>query len=51
MNHLKTLTGFYPEHIKKEDKVFFIPSMSYFTDKEKDEIQFLRLQGQTSYLI
>jgi len=36
--HLKTLTGFYPEHIKKEDKVFFIPSMSYFTDKEKDEM-------------
>jgi len=36
--HLKTLTGLYPEHIKKEDKVFFIPSMSYFTDEEKDEM-------------
>ncbi len=36
--HLKTLTTFYPEHIKKEDKVFFIPSMDYFTDKEKDKM-------------
>jgi hemerythrin-like domain-containing protein len=36
--HLKTLTDLYPEHIKKEDKIFFIPSMGYFTDEEKDEM-------------
>ena len=36
--YLKALTDLYPEHIRKEDKVFFIPSMSYFTDEEKDEM-------------
>ena len=36
--HLKALTGLYPEHIKKEDKIFFIPSMNYLTDEEKDEM-------------
>ncbi len=35
---LKLLTGLYPEHIRKEDKDFFIPSMSYFTDEEKDKM-------------
>jgi len=36
--YLKLLTDLYPEHIRKEDKVFFIPSMSYFTDEEKDKM-------------
>ena len=31
---LKTLIEFYPKHIKKEDKVFFPASRSYFTDNE-----------------
>ena len=35
---LKLLAGLYPEHIRKEDKDFFIPSMSYFTDEEKDKM-------------
>ena len=33
---LKELTEFYPEHIKKEDKVFFKPSMGYFSKEEQD---------------
>lgn len=32
------LVNFYPKHIEKEDKRFFIPSMSYFTDSEKDRM-------------
>ena len=35
---LKLLADLYPEHIRKEDKDFFIPSMSYFTDEEKDKM-------------
>ncbi|HEX9917179.1 MAG TPA: hemerythrin domain-containing protein [candidate division Zixibacteria bacterium] len=35
---LKTLVGFYPSHIKKEDKQFFIPCMEYFSQEEKDEM-------------
>jgi hemerythrin-like domain-containing protein len=35
---LKELVEFYPAHIAKEDKHFFIPCMSYFTEKEKDEM-------------
>jgi hemerythrin-like domain-containing protein len=31
---LRTITEFYPKHIKKEDKVFFPASMAYFTDEE-----------------
>jgi len=33
---LDDLVTFYPEHIQKEDKGFFIPAMDYFTDAEKD---------------
>jgi len=32
---LNTITEFYPRHIEKEDKHFFIPCMGYFTDEEK----------------
>jgi hemerythrin-like domain-containing protein len=35
---LKLLVEFYPVHIKKEDKHFFIPCMSYFTQNEKDQM-------------
>jgi len=31
---LKTLVGFYPKHIKKEDAVFFPAALTYFTEKE-----------------
>ena len=31
---LRTIAEFYPEHIEKEDKVFFPASMAYFTDEE-----------------
>ena len=31
---LQTLIEFYPEHIEKEDKVFFPSSRNYFTDEE-----------------
>lgn len=33
---LKTLVEFYPKHIEKEDKHFFIPVMDYFSKDEKD---------------
>ena len=33
---LRSLVGFYPKHIEKEDKHFFIPVMDYFTQEEKD---------------
>lgn len=36
IKHLKTLVEFYPVHIQKEDKHFFIPGMAYFTQEERD---------------
>jgi hemerythrin-like domain-containing protein len=33
---MRALIDFYPKHILKEDKDFFIPVMDYFTDEEKD---------------
>jgi hemerythrin-like domain-containing protein len=33
---LKALTDFYPRHIEKEDKHFFLPVMQYFSQEEKD---------------
>ncbi|MCJ7508293.1 MAG: hemerythrin domain-containing protein [candidate division Zixibacteria bacterium] len=35
---LKLLVEFYPAHIEKEDKHFFIPCMTYFTQKEQDQM-------------
>jgi hemerythrin-like domain-containing protein len=32
---LRSLVKFYPSHIKKEDKNFFIPIMDYFSPEEK----------------
>jgi len=36
VERLKTLVDFYPKHIEKEDKRFFMPVMGYFTNEEKD---------------
>jgi hemerythrin-like domain-containing protein len=36
LNSLRYLTDFYPKHIEKEDRRFFIPCMGYFTPEEKD---------------
>jgi hemerythrin-like domain-containing protein len=36
VDRLKELTEFYPKHIAKEDKNFFIPVMSYFNREEMD---------------
>ncbi len=33
---LRYLVEFYPVHIEKEDRHFFLPCMSYFTQEEKD---------------
>jgi len=33
---LKFLVEFYPRHIEKEDKHFFLPIMGYFSKEEKD---------------
>ena len=33
---MEKLVNFYPKHIEKEDKHFFLPVMGYFTDSEKD---------------
>ena len=38
MKHLGELVEFYPQHIDKEDKHFFIPCMAYFSDTEKAEM-------------
>ncbi len=35
LKHLGKLVEFYPGHIDKEDKHFFIPCMAYFSDDEK----------------
>ena len=34
--NMGTLIKFYPKHIEKEDKHFFIPCMDYFTQQERD---------------
>ena len=33
---LRELVKFYPAHIQKEDRHFFLPCMNYFTPEEKD---------------
>jgi hemerythrin-like domain-containing protein len=33
---IKTLIAFYPKHIEKEDRHFFIPCMDYFTEAERE---------------
>ena len=33
---MRSLVDFYPKHIEKEDKRFFIPIMEYFTESEKE---------------
>jgi hemerythrin-like domain-containing protein len=35
---MKSLLQFYPKHIEKEDKHFFIPCMDYFTEAEQQAI-------------
>jgi hemerythrin-like domain-containing protein len=35
LEHLRFFVHFYPKHIEKEDKRFFIPVMSYFNEDEK----------------
>jgi hemerythrin-like domain-containing protein len=35
---LEKLVNFYPEHIRKEDKEFFIPSMKYFSKSEQQSM-------------
>jgi len=35
---MSELVKFYPEHIKKEDKQFFIPVMSYFSTEEQEKM-------------
>ncbi len=37
-NLMNELTEFYPKHIEKEDKHFFIPVMKYFTKIEQDKM-------------
>jgi hemerythrin-like domain-containing protein len=36
--NMEFLVGFYPKHIEKEDKHFFIPCMDYFSQVEKDNM-------------
>jgi hemerythrin-like domain-containing protein len=38
LQHLTKLVEFYPQHIEKEDRHFFIPCMDYFGDGEKPEL-------------
>ncbi|TFG10072.1 MAG: cation-binding protein [Promethearchaeota archaeon] len=43
INKIKSLIEFYPKHIEKEDKHFFIPVMNYFTKEEQDA---MLIEGQ-----
>jgi hemerythrin-like domain-containing protein len=36
--HLEELVIFYPQHIEKEDKQFFLPCMAYFSREEKAQL-------------
>ena len=36
--HLEELVLFYPRHIEKEDKHFFIPCLAYFSEAEKAQL-------------
>ena len=38
INLMSQLIEFYPKHIEKEDKHFFIPVMKYFTKDEQDQM-------------
>jgi hemerythrin-like domain-containing protein len=38
IGYLKDLVEFYPAHIEKEDKHFFVPCMQYFSRREQDEM-------------
>jgi hemerythrin-like domain-containing protein len=38
MEHLRNLVEFYPPHIEKEDRHFFIPCMAYFSDAERADL-------------
>ncbi|PIQ88724.1 MAG: cation-binding protein [Candidatus Omnitrophica bacterium CG11_big_fil_rev_8_21_14_0_20_42_13] len=38
ITYLKALVEFYPRHIEKEDKRFFLPVMDYFSRDEKDDM-------------
>lgn len=35
---ISDLVEFYPKHIEKEDKHFFIPVMNYFSKQEKEDM-------------
>ena len=35
---LRTLAGFYPKHIEKEDKIFFPAARAYFTEREDQDM-------------
>ncbi len=35
LDRMKSLVDFYPKHIEKEDRGFFIPVMKYFSEAEK----------------
>jgi len=38
LDRMKALVEFYPKHIEKEDRHFFIPCMEYFSQQEKDSM-------------
>jgi hemerythrin-like domain-containing protein len=38
LQNLTSLAEFYPRHIEKEDKNFFLPVMEYFSREEKDSL-------------
>lgn len=38
ITNMEILIRFYPKHIEKEDKHFFIPCMEYFIEKERDNM-------------
>lgn len=38
LDRMQALIDFYPKHIEKEDKHFFLPAMDYFSQKEQNRM-------------
>ena len=45
VGRMRFIVDFYPKHIEKEDRSFFIPVMKYFTESEKGAM----LQGEYEF--
>jgi hemerythrin-like domain-containing protein len=44
------LVDFYPKHIEKEDRHFFLPCMGYFTSEEKDALLYEEMEFDRNFV-